>query len=310
MEKKILVAIDGSFRSLNGVYYLSRMFEGGEDVFVHLVCMVPAGQQVGADWLDVEDSKHLMSSGTKKQFLAAKEHLKRAAHHLERHGLAKEKLTTSVELSRLSVAADLIKLARSGYYDALLVGRRGIGRIQALVLGSVTKTVLEKCWDVPIWVVDGEVTSRKILVPVDGSTHVLKAVDHIGHVFKDIPGVEITLFHSASLFARGSEVQFEKCELSFGADWCREHLLRADDLIFHAPEQILLERGFDMANVHRLEDSRGLEPARDIALKALHKDFGTIVLGRRDPDERKSVWGGVSDRLLANTSDIAIWLIN
>jgi hypothetical protein len=33
-------------------------------------------------------------------------------------------------------------------------------------------------------------------------------------------------------------------------------------------------------------------------------------MGRRDPDERKGVLGGVSDRLLANTSDVAIWLIN
>lgn len=310
MEKKILAAVDGSFCSLNEVHYLGKMFAGAKDVFLHLVCIVPAGQQpVGTDWLDEADRENIMSSAAKKQFLAAKEHLKHAARHLLRHGFAKEQVSTSVELSRAGVAADLVKLARSGYYDALLVGRRGIGRLQALVMGSVTTSILEKCWDVPIWIVDGHVDSRKILVPVDGSSHILKAVDHLGHIFKDIPGVEITLFHSTALFARKSDIKMEKCEVSFGVEWCQENLL-GDDYIFHAPEQLLRQNGFDMDNVHRLEVSRGLEPARDIALQAWHKNFGTIVLGRRDPEERKGVLGGVSDRLLANTSDIAIWLIN
>ncbi len=310
MEKKILVAVDGSFCSLNEVHYLGQMFEGAEDVFFHLVCIVQAGQlPVGSDWLDDGDRLNMMPASAQKQFLAAKEHLKLAAHHLVRHGFPKEHLTTSVELSRAGVAADLVKLARSGFYDALLVGRRGIGRLQALVLGSVTKAVLEKCWDIPIWVVDGHVDSRKILVPVDGSIHILKAVDHLGFIFKDIVGVEITLFHSTGIFARRVEAEMEKCELSFGAEWCQEHL-RREDYLFHGPEQLLRDAGFDMAHVHRLEYSRGLAAARDIALQAWHNNFGTIVMGRRDPDVRKGVLGGVSDRLLANTSDIAIWLIN
>ncbi len=310
MEKKILMAVDGSFRSLNEVHYFGQMFEGAKDICVHLVCIVPAGQMPeGSDWLDARDRRNLMSAGTKRQFDGAKEHLKRAVHHLERHGFAKEQLTTSVELSTVNVAADLVKMARSGLYDALLVGRRGIGRLQALLLGSVTKSILEKCWDIPIWVVDGHVDSRKILVSVDGSSHILKAVDHLGYIFKDIPGVDITLFHSTALFATRSEKQMAKCETVFGEEWCHLHLQR-DDYIFHPAEEILRESGFDMDHVHRLEDSRGLDPARDIALQAWHKDFGTIVMGRRDPDVRKGVLGGVSDRLLANTSDIAIWLIN
>lgn len=310
MEKKILVAVDGSFCSLNEVHYLGQMFEGARDVFLHLVCIVPAGQlPVGSDWLDDKDRKNLLSPDAQKQFVDAEEHLKLAVHHLLRHGFSKEQLTTSVELSRAGVAADLVKMARSGYYDALLVGRRGIGRLHALILGSVTRTILEKCWDIPIWVVDGHVDSRKILVPVDGSSHILKAVDHLGFIFKGIAGVEITLFHSSGLFSKRSEQKMEQCELLFGAEWCRENLL-TDDYIFHGPEQILREAGFDMANVHRREDSRGLEAARDIALQASHNNFGTIVMGRRDPDVRKGVLGGVSDRLLANTRDVAIWLIN
>jgi nucleotide-binding universal stress UspA family protein len=310
MEKKILVAVDGSFCSLNEVHYIGQMFEDAQDVFLHLLCIVPAGQEpVGSDWMDEEDRKNIMSSSAKKQFRAAKEHLKRAAHHLVRHGLPKDHVTTAVELSRGGVANDLVKIARSGYYDALLVGRRGIGRLQALIMGSVTKTILEKCWDIPIWVVDGHVDSRKILVPVDGSHHILKAVDHLGYIFKDIAGVEITLFHSTALFAKRSDVQLEKCESTFGKEWCRKNIVE-NDHVFHAPEQILRESGFDMNNVHRLEGGRGLEPGRDIALQAWHNNFGTIIMGRRDPDERKGLLGGVSDRLLSHTSDIAIWLIN
>lgn len=311
MAKKILVAVDGSFCSLNEVHYLGQMFEGAADIFLHLVCIVPSNKQppVGSDWLAEEEKKNTLSGGTQMQLLAAQKHLKIATHHLVRHGFSKEQVTTSVELSRLGVAADLVQLGRAGSYDALLVGRRGIGRLQALFLGSVTKSILEKCWDIPIWVVDGHVDSRTILVPVDGSIHILKAVDHLGYIFKDIAGVEITLFHSTALFARRSELDLEKCARSFGAEWCQEHL-RGNKSVFHGPEQLLRENGFDMNSVHRLEVSRGLEAAQDIALQAWHKHFGTIVMGRRDPDVRKGLLGGVSDRLLGHTSDIAIWLIN
>lgn len=310
MEKKILVAVDGSYCSLNEMNYLTGLFGGHEDLAVHLVCIISAGSMpVGSEWLDDVDKMNIISPTTRKKLLLAKKNLQDETAQLLRHGFREGQVTGSVQLSRSGVASDLVAEARKGKYDALLVGRRGLGKIHALVMGSVTTSLLEKCYSLPLWIVDGTVTSRKFLVPVDGSIHTLRAVDHMSHILAGVDDVDITLFHSSAwLASTKSQEQSEIYDL-FGREWCQEHLNRPD-ACYHAPEQILRENGFNMDIIKRVDGGRGLEPARDIVLQLRHKHFGTIVMGRRGPKEAKGILGGVSDRVLQTVNDVMVWLVD
>ena len=40
-----------------------------------------------------------------------------------------------------------------------------------------------------------------------------------------------------------------------------------------------------------------------------HDGFGTIIMGRRHKDVSKGIFQGVSDRVLANVADVAIWIV-
>lgn len=309
MEKKILVAVDGSYCSLNEINYLTALFGEHEDFSVHLVCIIPVGAMpVGSDWMDDADKINILSPTARKKLLLAKKYLKDETALLLRHGFKEEQVTGSVQLARSGIAFDLVAEARSGSYDALLVGRRGVGKLHALVMGSVTTSVLEKCYSLPLWIVDGEVESRKFLVPVDGSIHTLRAVDHMSHMLAGVKDVDITLFHSSAWFASSKEQDKSEAYDLFGQEWCEDHLNRPD-AYFHAPEQILRDNGFDMNSVKRVDEGRGLEPARDIVLQLRHKQFGTIVMGRRGPKEPKSILGGVSDRVLQTVTDVMVWLV-
>ena len=146
-------------------------------------------------------------------------------------------------------------------------------------------------------------------MPVDGSIHTLRAVDHMSHMLAGVKDVDITLFHSSAwLFSNKEQDNTEACEL-FGQEWCEDHL-NQPDAYFHAPEQILRDNGFDMSRVRRGTEGRGLEPARDIALQLRHKQFGTIVMGRRGPKEPKGILGGVSDRVLQTVNNVMVWLVD
>ena len=135
MEKKILVAVDGSYCSLNEMNYLTALFGEHEDFSVHLVCIIPAGSMpVGSDWLDEADKMNILSPTARKKLLLAKKYLRDETALLLRHGFKEEQITGSVQLSRSGVASDLVIEARKGKYDALLVGRRGLGKIHALVM--------------------------------------------------------------------------------------------------------------------------------------------------------------------------------
>ncbi|MBI4791650.1 MAG: universal stress protein [Deltaproteobacteria bacterium] len=310
MKKKILVAVDGSYCSQNVIHYLSRLFGGHAEMAVHLVCFVAGGSQpVNSQWLTEDDKMEMLSAETKKKIQLTKKHLREEAGFLTRHGFTENQVSFDLQFCRANIATDLIHEMHKGTYDALVIGRRGLGKLQELVLGSVTTAILEKCFNVPIWIIDGDIDSRRFLVPVDGSWRTLKAIDHLGFMVGNVADVEISLFHSTAWLTPKKPLGIDKfCDI-WGREWCDEHLSRSD-AVFHGPEQLLRESGFDMSRVYRVEESMGPVAALDIMLELRNKKYGTIVMGRRGPDEPKGIFGGVSGRVLRTVNDVAVWLVN
>jgi len=310
-EKEILVALDGSYCSNNEIHYLIDMFSGETNIAFHLLCIVSAGPAsiVVDDWVDDKDKLSFLSSKARQKYLLAEKHLNEEMNLLKRQGFSEDQIKGVVRVAKSEVAVDLVHEARKGKYDALLIGRRGLGKIQEFFMGGVTKSVLEKCFDIPIWVVDGIVDSKKILVPVDGSFHVLRAVDHLSHILKNMPYVEITLFNSEALLRRKKEHPVEDFHEQWGKDWCEEHLSRPD-AIFHAPEQVLVDNGFAVENIKRAKSSIGIKPARDIYSYLKKNDFGTIVMGRRGAEEATWLLGSISEQLLYTAENLAIWMVH
>jgi len=310
MKKKILVAVDGSYCSQNVIRYLAMLFGGHAEMAVHLLSFVPGGPQPpNAQWLTEEDKMEMLSAETKKKIQLTKKHLREEAGFLIHHGFTENQVSSAMEFCRASIATDIIQEMHKGQYDALVIGRRGLGKLQELVLGSVTTAILEKCFNVPFWIIDGEIDSHNFLVPVDGSWRTLKAIDHLAFILGNVADVEISLFHSAAWLTPKRPLGIDKfCDI-WGQGWCDEHLSRSD-AVFHGPEQLLRESGFDMDRVHRVEESLGPVAALDIMLELRNKKYGTIVMGRRGPDEPKGIFGGVSGRVLRTVNDVAVWLVN
>lgn len=310
MKKKILVAVDGSYCSLNQIHYLSRLFGGYNDIALHLVSIAPASSlPPDLQWATEKDKIDQLPPETKKKTCLIEKHLREEVVYLTHHGFTEEQVISSLRVSRLGIASDIINEMHKGKYDALVIGRRGLGKLQELVLGSVTTAILEKCFNVPIWIVDGEIASREFLVPIDGSWRTLRAVDHLSFVLENVADVEISLFHSAAWLAPKKKLDSVKFHEIWGKEWCDEHLCRPDS-IFHGPEQLLRESGFNMQHVKRIAKSKGPVAALDIVHELGNKKYGTIVMGRRGPDEPKGIFGGVSGTVLRTVNDVAVWLVN
>jgi len=309
MKRKILVAVDGSVYSSNTIHYLRTLFHGQQEVSFHLYSAIPYGSlPTGHELLDETDLISTIGPAGQKKFSTARRYINKAKDQLVREGIEPERISSDVHLSRAGVAADIIQEARRGLYDALVIGRRGLGKLEQLFMGSISTTVLEKCHDVPIWIIDGQVDSRKFLVPVDGTPHNLRAVDHLCFMVKDVPEVDITLFHSKAILAQRPEIDLETCFNQWGPEWCREHFNR-EDSHFHGPEQLLTESGFPADRIHRLETSQGIHPSRQIVRQALLDDLGTIVMGRRPGDANKGIIGSVSGRVVAMAVNTSIWIV-
>jgi nucleotide-binding universal stress UspA family protein len=309
MERKILVAVDGSPYSLNQINYLGHLFAGVDELKFDFIRIVSTGTlPPGTEWMDELDKMSMLSPQVRTKLTQSHQYMKDVPEQLSRRGINPENITTSVRLARNGIAADIAHEARQGMYDAVLIGRRGIGKIGEMVMGSVSTSVLEKCFGVPVWVVDGEVNSRKFFVPIDGTLHCLRAVDHLAYILQNNFSAEITLFHSDAMLAHKDVDPIEVFFEQWGEEWSREHL-SGSDAIFHGPEQILLESGFPGENITRLEKKIGLDPARDIVRLAVKMEEGTIVMGRRGPEDRKGIMQGVSDRVMMAAEHVAVWLV-
>ena len=163
MERKILVAVDGSTYSYNSLRYLSELFTDLKEIYIHLLYVVPTGSlPLGMEWLCDQDRILSLSPAERRRYYSAKRFMQEAVLQLGRRGIVAEQVSTQIMLAKAGVAADIIYEAHSGLYDALLIGRRGLTKIEELILGSVSDAVARDCYSMPVWVVDG-----KVKVPED-----------------------------------------------------------------------------------------------------------------------------------------------
>ena len=309
-SRNILVAVDGSLYSTNAVKYLATLFGGVPDVHFHLFGVIQGGglPEAGREWMDEQSLMTSLSRESRNRFSRLQRFCREAKERLLRHGVEEKNVSHEVTLCRASIAQDILQKARSGLYDALVIGRRGLSKIEELFMGSVSATVLGKCHDVPVWIVDKTVDSEKILVPVDGSFHSLLAVDHLAHMMHDNPRAEITLFHSSAMLASKSVLDLDRCALHWGREWCEQYL-NQKDRIYEGPRQLLVQAGFPAERISWQHAFRGVEAARQIIRHALVEGFGTIVMGRRGKDSRRGLLHSVSDRVVFMADQVAIWIV-
>jgi nucleotide-binding universal stress UspA family protein len=113
-------------------------------------------------------------------------------------GFLEENIFCKVKRRMLSAAKDIIHEGNHGLYDAVVLGRRGIGRLEELINDSVSIRVLEEKRTSPIWVCRKIDPDRQhVLVCVDGSQESLRMVDHVGFFLSGEEQHKVTLLHVA-----------------------------------------------------------------------------------------------------------------
>jgi nucleotide-binding universal stress UspA family protein len=307
MEKKILVAIDGSVYSSNSLDYLIRLFKDDPDITTHLLAIVSTA---GSDqnWMLDVDPLRAQTPGTDRKTATAYKYLKDAKRRLMRNGFSEEQISHQAESSRANISTAIHHIAAQGNYDALLVGRRGMGKVGEMFFGSVSSYLLEKCHEIPLWIIDGDVSSPRFLLAVHSLPASLLAADHLAFIMKNNPEASICLYHSAQLFGGKQTVTEKIFHKQWGEEWCKEHL-DLENYLFHAHAQILEEGGVAKERISQLPMQRGLVTSHDLLRQARKHHCGTIVLGRRGREAGKGFFSSrVSDKTMQHAQNVAIWL--
>jgi len=307
MEKKILVAVDGSPYSLNSLDYLARLFKDDPTIFLHLKAVVSEAGS-GQNWMYEVDPLREHTPLTERRRITAEKFLRDGKTRLVRNGIDEKRVTLAVEVSQVTAAAAIHHEASKGIYDALVIGRRGMGKVSELFFGSVSAFLIDRCHDVPLWIIDGEVTSNRYLLAVHCKPQSLLAADHLAHIAGLHPESEILLYHSNVLFGADPVAVPEDFHEIWGKEWCDKYL-DIDNYLFYAHAQVLKDHGVAAKRITQLKMEWNLDVSRNLIRQAKKHGCGTIVIGRRPREEAKSLFGGVSDRALSQAQNLALWLV-
>jgi nucleotide-binding universal stress UspA family protein len=307
MNKETVVAVDGSTYSDHALSYITELFATDEDFHIHLASWITGSTSIMPSIAAPQDSL-IPASGQSKKESTAKRYLHKAREKLLNAGIAEERIRTTVEISGYNIAATIQHYVTNQLPDALLLGRRGFKGITEMLMGSVSAELFRKCHTIPLWIIDGNITSKDFFIPLDGTVKSLLAVDHLAHIFKGRNDIRICLFHCTKLFGKEITCEPELFYEHWGKEWCDKHL-SGTDCLFQGPRKILLAAGIPDIKIEILPEKIDLEEAHGIISEARKQNCGTIVMGRRSARMAKGLFGGVSDRTIKRVENLALWVI-
>ncbi len=310
MEKKVLIAVDGSAAAERAVDYVGMM-EGAmvRDLTVTLFfVMNPIPQYLRKEARSDPNAYKRLKAMQKTNTQQADAVLEKAKERLLRHGMAEEKIELKALPRTSDAARDVLFQAEQGLYDALVLGRRGLSKAQELFVGSVTNKIVQHAERVPVWIIGGRISSLKVLCAVDGSEGALRAVDHMAFMLGGNPECKVTLFHVGASLANYCTLDFDQnLETEIEGDIMRGDSECMEDFYVRAVK-VLRDAGLssDQIETKTRENVRSVNAA--IVDEVKKGDYGTVVLGRRG-ENRSFFLGHVSDKVVTRCSEAAVWVV-
>jgi nucleotide-binding universal stress UspA family protein len=307
MEKKLLLAIDGSKNSLMALDYVTHLFQGCPEIkmtLFHVLLPIPPIYKE-EELSDPVAQKHLRD-WKKKQQESIEKVLVRAKGKMIKAGWSESQIAIRAQEKRIGLARDILFEAEKGLYDAIVVGRRGLSKWEEVFLGSVSNKIVQGAKSIPVWVIGGSIHSHKILAALDGSENALRAVDHLSFILSSCRNAktQVLLLNIWPGLINASGPQIIP-RLSAG----KEYEEKTNSFMRKA-EEIILESDLPPEQVGRKITLKGVNISKAILTEAQKGDYGTIVLGRRGISKAKEFFmGSVSNKILQQATDKAVWII-
>jgi nucleotide-binding universal stress UspA family protein len=309
VQKKILLAVDDSMHSMNALKYTARLSPLIKESTYTLFHVQPIISQFLLDEAKTDfKAKAELDKLIRKNTEYAKRTLEKYKEQMVRMGIADKCVDVATQPRLLGLVKDILDHADKGRYDAIVVGRRGLSRVQKAFMGSVTAKLVEHSTRVPVWVIDGTVTSTKFIVAVDGSEASLRAVDYLSFMIGENPQITLTLFHVLASVRHYFEMKFGKKEADIEQVIAQSDKRQIDDFFIQA-HQKFREAGVQDKQIEVKVAKRTANVGKAIVEEAKKGDYGTVVIGRRGTS-KAFFMGSVSRYVVDNSSSRAFWLVS
>jgi nucleotide-binding universal stress UspA family protein len=270
MERHLLLTVNAYHTHQHASRFVNYFFKGDTNTRLTLFYVAPNPH------MNVDLTRDALSNINEADTLAAtykrkgNQALTVAKKLLIDNGFPPDKIETKLQLKHYGTAMDIIQEAEKGYYDAVLLGRRGLSMFEELVDDSISKHILREEINFPLWICKEPEAGRKnVLLCADGSEESLRVADHVGFMLAESDRHEVTLFHVC--------------------DKDRKKV----DISFDAARTALIAAGFPPEKIHEKVDRCGNVP-QAILDHALANNYAAIAMGTTGAGQKylKSIFMG------------------
>ncbi len=262
MQKKLLVTISDDLSFLHGVRFVGSFFRNKAVVNPTLFYVAPRPHVVGGDkgFGQPELDRKTAEAGQKK----AQEALEAARRMLCDRGFPPENITCKFVFKQFGTVKDIIRESKTGMHDAVILGRRGYALFESVLSTSVTREILDRDIQIPIWICRRPDENRKnVLLCVDGSGHSLRMIDHVGFMLSDENEHAVTLFHVATGEGEDPEAILKEARNKLMENWFSDGRINSvvtSSTVTGVAKTILAEteaKGYAVVGVGRLGVDKG-----------------------------------------------------
>lgn len=308
-RRRILVAVDGSEQTQEAVSYLSGIVPAFDTnvVLFHIMNKVP---DAFWDWeKDPMTPRHLdyLKDWEMQKENQIRQFMRQARRVLVDVGIPEYSVMISIQKIREGIARDILTEAQRGY-DAVVIGRTGLGGIDERMLGSVASKAAGRLVTSALWLVGGKPRKGRILIAMDTSEGAMRAVEHVCRM-ANVKSHSVSLLH----VVRGISVSAAGQEQIFPEGYRQRLLEESENEIRPAFEKAtarLIAAGVKPDRIATKVISGVASRAGAIVEEARQGGFGTIVVGRKGLTKVEEYdMGRVSQKLTQMAGSMALWVV-
>lgn len=288
----VLIPMAKHSKARAGLEFVSSFFTDKQLVKATLMHIPPSQAAVWAEETSYEsvDLLETQAAAADKKGRAVVEH---ASRLLQAAGFPAENIKEKVASPMMSKAQDIIREARTGMYDAVVLGRRVQEGLADLMDQSVCREMLEGLSDsisFPLWLCRLPEKDRKnVLLCVDGSEPSDRITDHVGFILSHASNHSVTVFHVH--------------------DPAKVDPLEAECIVNQAVE-LLVEAGVHPERINPVT-RRGSSPARLISEEYDSGGYAAVAIGSAGSDRgfwNKLFVGSVAQTVFKDLHGAALWI--
>lgn len=293
MEKKLLVAVDGSERGLEAVAVLGDILKHDKDL--HL-CVLHCVQQLasllpGELCGEVEETCRLPYAQQEKVGQAV---LAETRRRLVAAGFPEDRIQLKSKLDSMDPGQDIISEARESGIRTIALGRRGRNTLEGLLIGSVSSKVAQYAKDRTVWIVDTPVhRTQRVLVALEGGPDSRTLAQYAAEFIAPIDGLKYTFLHlmppvpptfwdDGHILGPTEQKDRQSRIEKWASDWIR----KVESFMSDAKE-MLKERGVSEKNIETRVEMTKEGVARDLLNDIASARYQMVLMGKKSFHERK-----------------------